>query len=212
MATHIRCLITAGPTREYFDPVRFMSNPSSGKMGYALAEAALAQGWSVDLVTGPVTLSPPQAAHVYPVVTGDDMLREVERLFPQCDLLFMAAAVCDMRPKTVARNKVKKDALSMTIDMEPTIDILKTISERKQPQQILVGFAAETKAVEAYAQTKLKQKNLDWIVANQVGGENNAFEADDNTVYLLGKGGERLLIGPAPKIQIAQEVIRVVSP
>lgn len=208
MAKSVQCLITAGPTREYFDPVRFISNPSSGKMGYALAAAAVAQDWCVDLVTGPVVLQSPAGASVYSVMSGDDMLREVERLFPHCDILIMAAAVCDMRPKVVADKKVKKGALSMTIEMEPTVDILQTIAARKQAGQTVVGFAAETDAVEAHALAKLSQKNLDWIVANQVGGEHNAFEADDNTVYLLGKRGERHVFGPAPKAEVAQEVIR----
>ena len=208
MAKSIRCLITAGPTREYFDPVRFISNPSSGKMGYALAEVAVAQGWCVDLVSGPVALTPPAGATTHKVVTSKDMFDVVERLFPQCDLLIMSAAVCDMRPKQVAGNKVKKNALSMTIEMEPTTDILKTISARKQAGQKLVGFAAETEAIEVYAQSKLRQKNLDWIVANQVGGENNAFESEHNTVYLLGKGGERMVLGPASKAHIAQDLIQ----
>jgi len=176
-------------------------------MGYALAEAALAQGWYVDLVTGPVALLPPTGAQTCNVVTGQEMLAAIERLFPQCDMLIMAAAVCDMRPKAVADHKVKKDALSMTLEMEPTPDILQTIARRKQPGQLLVGFAAETEAVEAHARSKLNAKQLDWVAANQVGGEHNAFEADENTVYLLGKGAQRIVLGPGPKTQIARDLI-----
>lgn len=211
MSNTIRCLITAGPTREYFDPVRFISNPSSGKMGYALAEAAIAEGWEVDLVSGPVVLAPPEHARLQKVVTGIDMFREVERLFPRCDILIMSAAVCDMRPKEMSEQKVKKGALSMTIEMEPTVDILKTISVRKKLNQTLVGFAAETNDVEAYATKKMKEKNLDWIVANQVGGENNAFESDNNSVLFLGKGGEKDALGPASKAAIAGDLIRLLA-
>lgn len=207
----IRCLITAGPTREYFDPVRFISNPSSGKMGYAVAEAALAQGWSVDLVSGPVTLAAPEGSRVTSVMTGAEMFEAVERLFSECDVLIMSAAVCDMKPKHFMDHKVKKGALGMTLEMESTIDILKTISQQKQPGQTLVGFAAETNDVEAYAQKKMAEKNLDWIVANQVGGANNAFESDSNSILLLGREGQRVSMGPESKTQVALELIEYLA-
>ncbi|MDP0494838.1 MAG: phosphopantothenoylcysteine decarboxylase, partial [Verrucomicrobiota bacterium JB024] len=154
-ASPIRCLITAGPTREFFDPVRYISNPSSGKMGYALAAAARTAGWQVELISGPVALPAPEGVGVVPVVTGRDMLKAVRERFPACDILIKVAAVCDMRPKHLYPHKVKKDALSLTVEFEPVEDILKTVAADKRPGQIVVGFAAETQDVEEYARRKL---------------------------------------------------------
>lgn len=202
----LRCLITAGPTREFFDPVRYISNPSSGKMGFALAESAKRQGWAVDLVHGPVGIEPPEGVNVHAVVTGEDMYAACEPLFAQCDLLIMCAAVCDMRPKLRALGKVKKGDLSMTVEFEPTRDILKTLSATCNPRQRLIGFAAETDDVENYARQKLLSKNLDWIVANSV-AKGGAFESDNNQVSLIGKEGEHLTFGPADKSAVADWII-----
>ncbi len=211
-ARPIRCLVTAGPTREFFDPVRFISNPSSGKMGYALAKAAVEAGWEVNLVSGPVSLQPPAGlAGFSPVVTGEEMYREVSRLFPQQDILIMTAAVCDMRPKYYQQEKAKKGDLAMTVEFEPVVDILKTVSRARRARQVTVGFAAETHDVENYARTKLKEKQLDWIVANRVGGERSAFASDDNQVILLGADGVRHEIGPASKNEVSRELIRLVA-
>ncbi len=203
----IRCLITAGPTREFFDPVRYISNPSSGKMGYALAEAARQAGWAVTLVSGPVALPAPEGVELVKVVTGEEMYAAVAEHFPTCDVLIKSAAVCDMRPTACSASKVKKDALSMTVEFEPVVDILKTIAATKTEAQTIVGFAAETDNVQAYAEKKLREKRLDWIVANRVGGEGSAFEADDNTVTLIGASGERFAFGPAAKTDIARALI-----
>jgi phosphopantothenoylcysteine decarboxylase/phosphopantothenate--cysteine ligase len=203
----IRCLITAGPTREFFDPVRFLSNPSSGKMGFALAAAAKAAGWTVDLVTGPVSLPEPAGVLVYPVVTAEEMLRQTDALFGPCDILIMAAAVSDWRPRVQAAQKVKKGATSMTVEFESTPDILAALSARRRPEQYLVGFAAETEAVEQHALEKLERKNLDLIVANSVFGPQSAFGSEQNRVVLLGRGGWRKVLGPAPKTEIAQSLI-----
>lgn len=211
-ARPIRCLITAGPTREFFDPVRFISNPSSGKMGYALAEAAIDSGWEVSLVSGPVNLAPPAGlAEFSSVVTGEEMFFEVSRLFPEQDILIMTAAVCDMRPKYYQTVKAKKSELAMTVEFEPVVDILKTVSTGRQPHQVTVGFAAETHDIENYARTKLKEKRLNWIVANRVGGEQSAFASDDNQVVLIGADGSRYEIGPASKKEIARELIRLIA-
>lgn len=210
-ASPIRCLITAGPTREFFDPVRYISNPSSGKMGYALAEAARGAGWQVTLISGPVALAAPAGVELIPVVTGEEMFRAVQEHFPQSDILIKSAAVCDMRPKAFNRNKVKKNALSMTVEFEPVVDILRTVAATKTPAQTVVGFAAETDNVETYARKKLAEKNLDWIVANRVGGENSAFEADDNTVQLIGASGRQFSFGPAPKTEIARLLIQALD-
>ncbi|MGB0745010.1 MAG: phosphopantothenoylcysteine decarboxylase, partial [Opitutales bacterium] len=162
-ASPIRCLITAGPTRESFDPVRFISNPSTGKMGFALAEAAIDAGWTVDLVAGPVALEEPDGAILYPVVTAQEMYHQVDALFDACDVLIMAAAVSDFRPVEQSESKAKKEDAKLTVEFERTIDILKTVTERKLHQTV-VGFAAETNDVETYAREKLVAKRMDWVV------------------------------------------------
>ncbi len=205
-ASPIRCLITAGPTREFFDPVRFLSNPSSGKMGYALAEAARDAGWSVILVSGPVCLPPPPRLLMVRVVSGEEMYQAVAQYFPACDILIMAAAVMDYRPREKSPHKVKKDDLDMTITMEPTRDILKTLG-RQKTHQLVVGFAAETENVESYGWEKLRSKNCDFLVANQVGGPSGGFAADENTILLLGRNGSRETYGPDSKINLARRVI-----
>ena len=208
-----RCLVTAGPTREFFDPVRFISNPSSGKMGYAIADAAAKAGWSVDLVSGPVALREPDDTILYPVVTGDEMYDPVDALFGPCDILIKTAAVCDFRPKQRSAGKIKKDAVSLVAEFEPVRDILKAMGARRKPGQTLVGFAAETHDIEAYALKKLEEKHLDLVVANRVGGgrTGNAFESDDNTVVLLGRDGFRKTFGPAPKTEVAAWLVREIG-
>ena len=152
----IRCLITAGPTREFLDPVRFISNPSTGKMGYALAKAAVKLGWSVDLVTGPVSLEDPLGCVMYPVVSADEMFNQVDALFEACDILIMAAAVSDYRPIAVSSKKIKKDKKNESIELIKTDDILLKMSERKK-SQFIVGFAAETENLEENAKEKLRK-------------------------------------------------------
>jgi len=207
----IRCLVTAGPTREHLDPVRFLSNPSSGKMGYALAAAAMELGWRVELVSGPVALAPPKGARMTHVVSAEGMLRAVEKLFPQCDVLIMCAAVSDFRPKKVFLHKVKKGKAALTVELEPTTDILKTVAAKKSSSQTVVGFAAETKNVEAYARKKLKEKNLDFIVANRVGRAGGGFGSDNNAVTLIGRNNTQARIGPDSKTGIARKLILHIS-
>jgi phosphopantothenoylcysteine decarboxylase/phosphopantothenate--cysteine ligase len=213
----LRCLVTAGPTREFFDPVRFISNPSSGKMGYALAAAAAAAGCAVDLVSGPVALPCPEGVALHPVVTGADMLARVDALFDSCDILIKAAAVCDFRPKHYSSGKVKKASVPLVVEFEPVVDILKTVAARKTARQTVVGFAAETDDIEGYAKKKLVEKNLDWVVANRVGrvgggegGGENAFESDVNRVILLGRDGARLEFGPAVKQEVARWLVETI--
>ena len=167
-ASPIRCLITAGPTREFFDPVRFLSNPSTGKMGYALASAAAEAGWEVTLVSGPVSIPAPPGVRLVPVVTGQEMLAAVSSGFPECRVLIMTAAVMDYRPATFSTRKLKKTGAPLTIALEPVPDILKTVTARRG-KQFVVGFAAETNEIEAYARAKLREKGCDWMVANRVG-------------------------------------------
>jgi phosphopantothenoylcysteine synthetase/decarboxylase len=210
-ASSIRCLITAGPTREFIDPVRFLSNPSTGKMGFALAEAAVAAGWTVDLVAGPVSLQEPDDVILYPVVTAEEMFHQVDALFDACDVLIMTAAVSDFRPVERHAQKEKKGDAAMTIEFERTVDILKTMAARKVHQTV-VGFAAETNNVIAYARRKLVEKNLDWIVANKVGEAGAGFAADTNEVTLIAADGSSLAIGPATKSEIAEQLIQLVTP
>ena len=153
MKKTIKCLITAGPTREYFDPVRFISNPSSGKMGWHIARAARAAGWDTTLVSGPSQLGDIDGVDVRRVVSARDMLDECKKVFPECDILIMSAAVSDVRPAEAE--------IDLHPRLERTEDILKTLSLEKSPSQILVGFAAQTHDVLDYAKRKLVEKNLD---------------------------------------------------
>jgi phosphopantothenoylcysteine decarboxylase/phosphopantothenate--cysteine ligase len=206
-ASSIRCLITAGPTREFIDPVRFISNPSTGKMGFALAEAAVDAGWTVDLVAGPVALQEPDGAILYPVVTAEEMYHQVDALFDACDILIMTAAVSDFRPVQKFDRKQKKEEAGLTVKFERTIDILKTVTERKVHQTV-VGFAAETNDLETNARQKLESKQLDWIVANEVGAPGAGFAAETNEVLLIGADGSFKKIGPTSKNAIAIELIQ----
>lgn len=208
MRQPIRCLITAGPTREYLDPVRFLSNGSSGKMGYALADVAAQRGWDVDLVSGPVSLSAPTGVRLTRVVSAQEMYDACRPLFVNCDIFIAVAAVCDYRPKERAVEKTKKVHGPVSLALEPTIDILKTLSDTKVPEQTVVGFAAETQDVEEYARKKLVEKRLDWIVANDVSQAGIGMDADDNTVVMFSKTGERKVFGPAPKRAVADFILR----
>ncbi len=210
-ASSIRCLITAGPTREFIDPVRFISNPSSGKMGFALAAAAVEVGWTVDLVAGPITLEEPAGVVFYPVVTAEEMFQQVDALFDACNLLIMTAAVSDFRPKKRHAQKEKKGEASMMIEFERTVDILKTMTERKA-RRTVVGFAAETNDVEAYAKRKLQEKHCDWMVANNISKEGVGFAVDTNELLLIGADGSARTLGPASKQKIARELISLIIP
>lgn len=200
-------LVTAGATREFFDPVRYISNPSSGKMGCAIAAAARERGCAVTLVAANLAVEPPEGVKIVPVTTGDEMLRAVKKAFPHCDILFKAAAVCDFRPKHYEAQKHKKDGRGMTVEFVPVPDILKTVAARKSALQTVVGFAAETHDVEVYAQKKLFEKNLDFVAANVVGRASGAFGSDENTLILLGRDGSRRVLGPDSKKQIGRELV-----
>jgi phosphopantothenoylcysteine decarboxylase/phosphopantothenate--cysteine ligase len=207
-----RLLITAGPTREHLDPVRFLSNGSSGRMGYALAEVAAARGCEVELVSGPVALAAPSGVRVERVVSAEEMFAACEPRFARCEVFIAVAAVADFRPKWRSGEKIKKVDAARAIELEPTVDILKTLAARKTATQIVVGFAAETHDVEAYARRKLTEKNLDWIVANDVSAPGLGMDGADNAVLLLGRAGERLAFGPAPKRAVAEFILDQVLP
>ena len=206
----LRCLITAGPTQEFIDPVRFISNPSTGKMGFALAEAAIKQGWSVDLVSGPVSLQEPDGAILYPVVSAESMYHQVDALFDVCDVCIMAAAVSDFTPIEYSEHKVKKDTAKRTLHLAKTIDILKTMGERKQ-EQFIVGFAAESENLEANAKAKLDEKNCDWVIANQIGEEGTGFASDNNAIIILKKDGTRETHGSTSKLALAETIIQAIA-
>lgn len=177
-------LVTAGPTREAIDPVRFISNPSSGKMGYAVARVAAERGHQVRLISGPVSLAAPEGLDPIHVTTADDMLDAVRKNLPWCDALVMAAAVCDWRPSTVAEHKLKKSRMSGTLELERTPDVLLEIAALKEGR-VYVGFAAETRGLESEARRKLAEKRLDMIVANEVGRDDSGFGSDSNKAMMV---------------------------
>lgn len=207
----IRCLITAGPTREHLDPVRFFSNGSSGKMGYALAEAARDRGWIVDLVSGPVELAAPAGVRVHRVVSAAEMLQAAEPLFNACDIAIFCAAVADYRPARRAPQKIKKHGEIFMLEMAPTVDIASSLCSRKGGR-ISVGFAAETENIERNALAKLENKNFDWVVANDVSVARPAMGGDENEIILFGRDGRRHPFGPAPKARVAAFILDTIVP
>ena len=201
-----KVVVTAGPTREYLDPVRFISNRSSGKMGYAIAEAAHRRGAEVHLISGPATVAPPVEIECNYVETALEMLEAVSKVFDQADVVVMAAAVGDYRPQTFSDQKIKKTADQMTISLEKNPDIAKTLGERKQ-HQILVCFAAETENVLEYAYQKLINKNCDLIAANDVLAEGAGFSGDTNIVTLLDREGKREQLPLLSKREVADVIL-----
>ncbi|MCM3569117.1 bifunctional phosphopantothenoylcysteine decarboxylase/phosphopantothenate--cysteine ligase CoaBC [Neobacillus mesonae] len=203
-------LITAGPTREKIDPVRFISNRSTGKMGYALAEEAKKQGARVILVSGPVALDPPAGIEVVKVESAEEMYSAVLKFFDQADVVIKTAAVSDYRPRIVYDHKVKKQDGNAAIELERTKDILFELGQRKT-KQTLIGFAAETNNVEEYAQKKLKKKNADMIVANNVKTNGAGFGTDTNIVTLYKKNGSKLELPIMSKTAVAGKILEEVS-
>ncbi|MFY0780263.1 bifunctional phosphopantothenoylcysteine decarboxylase/phosphopantothenate--cysteine ligase CoaBC [Peribacillus simplex] len=203
-------LITAGPTREAIDPVRYVTNHSSGKMGYALAEQAIEMGAEVTLITGPVNLTPPSKARVIPVESAADMYDEVFDQFDTSDVVIMTAAVADYKPKIYHAQKMKKQPGENVIEFERTKDILKELGENKT-HQILVGFAAETNNVEEYARGKLVKKNADMIVANNVTIAGAGFGTDTNIVTIYDKDGSATELPKMSKADIAKSILAEVS-
>jgi phosphopantothenoylcysteine decarboxylase/phosphopantothenate--cysteine ligase len=197
-------LITAGPTREKIDPVRYLTNRSSGRMGYALAEAALRRGARVLLVSGPTALTPPAAAEVTRIESTDQMHHAVMSFLPRASIVIKTAAVADYRPKTAADQKIKRTGL-MTLELEATPDILKEISARKTGQ-IVIGFAAETENVLENARQKLVAKNLDAIVVNDVSREGVGFDSDRNAVTIITRE-EVIEVPETTKWEVAQRVL-----
>ena len=203
----MRFLITAGPTREAIDPVRYISNRSSGKMGYAMAEAAVEAGHRVVLISGPVSLTPPRGVRLISVLTSDEMYDAVHRHVGDCDVLVMCAAVADYKPVRVSAQKIKKRDETLSLELIPTRDVLASLPQDRQ--FLAVGFAAETNDVEENARKKLRAKACDIIVANDVSDPNSGMETNENEVTIFFRGGEMKKISRAPKKILARELIKI---
>ncbi|MEC1541652.1 bifunctional phosphopantothenoylcysteine decarboxylase/phosphopantothenate--cysteine ligase CoaBC [Bacillus subtilis] len=204
-------VITAGPTREAVDPVRFFTNKSTGKMGYALAEAAVQLGARVTLISGPVSLDQPKdLAEFIPVQSAADMREAVLSVYDASDIVIKTAAVADFTPKTVFDHKMKKQDGGMTLELKRTVDILKELGEKKK-EQILVGFAAETQDIEHYARKKLAAKNLDLIVANDVKANGAGFGADTNIVTIFFKDGHKRELPIMSKLDVSFEILQEIA-
>jgi phosphopantothenoylcysteine decarboxylase / phosphopantothenate---cysteine ligase len=202
-----KVLVTAGPTREKVDPVRFFTNRSTGKMGYAIAEAAAKFGADVTLISGPTNLPSPLNVNTIRVESAQEMYEQVMKYYQDSHIVIKSAAVADYRPKHIFAEKMKKQPGDYSILMERTIDILKTLGEQKKTQ-ILVGFAAETERVEEYAKRKLESKNLDMIVANNVSEEGAGFAGDTNIVTIFKRDGSSISLPLLPKKKVAEEILK----
>ena len=202
-----RLLITSGPTRQFLDPVRYLSNASSGRMGSALAEAALVRGHEVVVVSGPVEIDYPEAAHVVPVVSTEEMLAACQDIFPRCDGLIGVAAPCDYRPVRVAPHKIHRTGEPLLLELHETPDIVATLGATKRPDQWLVGFALETEDHRFRALTKLQKKSCDLIVINGAA----AIGSPDNSVEILDRTGALVAALAGPKVEIARSIFQVIE-
>ncbi len=207
----LRVVISAGPTQEKIDPVRYISNRSSGKMGYAVAEAARSRGASVVLVSGPVSLEAPEGVRLIGVESASEMKAAMDEAAAEADVVIMAAAVADYRAAAPVDRKIKKDSEEVQIALIRNDDILAGLGKTKRAGQILVGFAAETNDVIAYASEKLKRKNADLFVANDVSRSDIGFSADENEVHLLYADGRQVKVEKAPKQRIANAILDAVK-
>jgi phosphopantothenoylcysteine decarboxylase/phosphopantothenate--cysteine ligase len=206
-----KILVTAGPTIEPIDPVRFISNPSSGKMGFSIARAAEHRGAEVTLVSGPTHLADPMNVTTIRVRTAAEMAQQVFQLMENADVIIKSAAVCDYGPKESKAHKVKKGKSEMVLRLQQNKDILKTLGQKKK-HQVLVGFAAETRDLKKNATQKLAEKNLDIIVGNLVGSADSGFEADTNTVTLFFKDGTAESLPTMDKLEVAHILLdRIVA-
>ncbi|MCJ1656543.1 bifunctional phosphopantothenoylcysteine decarboxylase/phosphopantothenate--cysteine ligase CoaBC [Staphylococcus sp. NRL 16/872] len=203
-------LVTAGPTVEVIDPVRFVSNRSSGKMGFAIAQALRDRGAHVTLVTGPTQLEDPTGIQVIHIESAEEMFQAVTQRYAEQDIVVKAAAVSDYTPTQVLDQKMKKQEGDLSVTFKRTKDILKYLGEHKT-HQYLVGFAAETQNVEKYAQDKLKRKNADVIISNNVGDQSIGFKSDDNELTMHFKNGEMHSIKKGKKVQLAQQILDILE-
>ncbi len=203
-------LITAGPTREPIDPVRFISNRSSGKMGYALAAAAIEAGHRVTLISGPVCIAPPGGADLLRVTTADEMAEAVQtRMNTGCDVFIMCAAVADFKPRKVSATKIKKRDGLTQIELVPTRDILATVELPRDRRVIVAGFAAESEALEQNAKKKLVEKRCDFLCANDITRMDTGFDADENELTLFFRDGSRRHFSRASKLDLARKIVKI---
>ena len=202
-----RILITSGPTRQFLDPVRYLTNGSSGRMGKALAEAALAQGHEVVIISGPVVIEYPSEAEVISIISTEDLLDAAQRLFPTCDGLIAAAAPCDYRPHRVESQKIAKTGGPITLQLIETPDVIATLGQHRRSDQWMVGFALETKDQRFRAITKLERKSCDFMVLN--GPE--AMEAADNSVEIIAPNGDVVDALQGSKRDVAEGILRVIQ-
>ena len=207
----MRFLITAGLTREPIDPVRYISNRSSGKMGYAIAEAALEAGHDVTLISGPVFIETPHNAKLISVSTSDEMFEAVHRHADKSEICVLCAAVADYKPVNVSSTKIKKRGAKFSLELVLTRDILGSLGQRQDREFVLVGFAAETDNLEENAANKLRAKNCDIIIANDVSSTDSGMECDVNEVTILFRDGKKKKILRAPKKIIACELVKIFS-
>ena len=205
--TSKKILITAGPTYEKIDPVRFIGNYSSGKMGFALAEECARRGAEVTLIAGPVSLSCDET-HIrrINVESCEDMYQAATQAFPSCDAAILCAAVADFRPEHVADQKIKREKDDLVIRLQPTHDIAAALGQMKRPDQVMVGFALETNDEEANAQKKLQKKNLDFIVLNSLRNEGTCFQSDDNQISIISADGQKDF-EKKPKSEVASDIV-----
>ena len=202
-----RILITSGPTRQYIDPVRYLSNASSGQMGYCLAEAALQLGHEVVIVSGPVQLTYPEGCEVVEIVSTEDLLRVCREVFPGCDGLIGAAAPCDYQPVEVADHKIRKTGDSLVIKLVETPDVVATLGSEKKKGQWTVGFALETDDARFRAITKLEKKSCDLVILNGVA----ALDSADNEVEIIAPGGQVLQAIAGSKQQVAAAILNLIN-
>jgi len=205
--TKLNILITAGGTREYIDPVRFIANASTGRMGYALARATIKAGHAVTLITAPTMLRTPKEATVIDVVTSDEMFKAVKGQFEKCDCLIMAAAVSDYKPTASSKTKIKKEQALLTLDLKPTRDILKWAGRNKRKGQRVVGFALEDTDILANAERKLKTKKLDMIVANAPA----AIGAERSTLHIKTKTTDWQTLSNQTKPASAKKLLSLIT-
>ena len=200
-----KVVVTAGPTREFLDPVRFLSNPSSGKMGIAMAEAARSLGGNVTLVHGPIQPAGQDRFHTERFVSADELFA-IMQTHTDADLIIMAAAVADFKPASTHTQKVKKDRGSFPIELEQNPDTLQWLGENRKDGQTLIGFAMETENLKENALAKLSKKNIDWVCANNLNESGSGFGTDTNTIHLFGKNIEETFSGT--KVQIASDILK----
>lgn len=202
-----RILITSGPTRQYLDPIRYLTNGSSGRMGKALAEAALALGHDVVIISGPVVVEYPSEAEVIPIISTEDLLDAAERVFPTCDGVIAAAAPCDYRPQRVEPQKIAKTGEPITLHLIETPDVIATLGRKRRDDQWMVGFALETEDQRYRALAKLERKSCDFMVLN--GPE--AMEAAENSVEIIAPSGDVVEALQGSKRDVATGILRLIQ-